>query len=143
MPPYKYKTGSKSWLISPEKRLWAALFDDRKLREEINEMVKDGAKINAIKALKLYAEENFLGCSLREIKNVIDKIGFDRFAIRFSNSTVKMSANSVEYEPRLVASKNVSLKSIPCPEQENKVLNCVSCALCWNKNFDRVLFYTH
>ena len=78
-----------------------------------------------------------------EIKNVIDKIGFDRFAIRFSNSTVKMSANSLEYEPRLVASKNVSLKSIPCPEQENKVLNCASCALCWNKNIDRILFYTH
>ena len=74
MPPYK--TVSKAWLVSPEKRLWAVLFDDRKLREEITEMIKDGAKINAIKALKLYAEENFLGCSLREIKNVIDKYNY-------------------------------------------------------------------
>ena len=79
----------------------------------------------------------------KQIKNVIDKIGFDRFAIRFSNSTIKLSANSTEYKPRLIASKNVSLKSIQCLEQIDKVANCVSCALCWNKKIDNVLFYTH
>ena len=79
----------------------------------------------------------------KQINHGIKKISFDRFAIRFSNSTIKMSANSTEYKPRLIASKNVSLKSIPCPEQENKVLNCVSCTLCWNKKVDNILFYTH
>ena len=78
-----------------------------------------------------------------EIKNVIDSVGFDRFAIRFSNANIKLSANSTEYKPQLIASKNVSLKSIPCPEQENLVENCVSCALCWNKSIDRILFHTH
>ena len=79
------------------------------------------------------------------INSVINTVGFDRFAIRFSNANVKLSANSTEYKPRLIASKNVSLnlKSIPCPEQENKVLNCVSCALCWNKKAENILFYTH
>ena len=81
MPPYK--TGSKGWHIendTNEERLWGVLFEDWKLREEINEMVKDGAKINAIKALKLYAEEHFVApkrdCSLRELKNVIDKYSY-------------------------------------------------------------------
>ena len=79
----------------------------------------------------------------KQINNVISKIGFDRFAVRFSNANVKLSANSTKYKPRLIASKNVSLKSIPCLEQENKVLNCVSCALCWNKKVENILFYTH
>ena len=79
----------------------------------------------------------------KTICKVISRIGFNRFAIRFSNSTIKLSANSTEYKPRLIASKNVSLKSIQCPEQTNKVLNCVSCALCWNKKVENILFYTH
>ena len=79
MPPYK--TGSKGWHIendTNEERLWAVLFEDWELRQEINEMIKGGAKINAIKALKAYAEENFVApkrdCSLRELKNVIESL---------------------------------------------------------------------
>ena len=79
----------------------------------------------------------------KQISKGINSIGFNRFAIRFSNSTIKLSANSTEYKPRLIASKNVSLKSIQCLEQIDKVANCVSCALCWNKKIDNVLFYTH
>ena len=103
--------------------------------------------------LKLYPKISIYGYTAhkpksmlgKQIKNVISKIGFDRFAVRFSNANVKLSANSTEYKPQLIASKNVSLnlKSIPCPEQENKVLNCVSCALCWNKKAENILFYTH
>ena len=81
MPPYK--TGSKAWHIendTNEERLWGVLFENRKLRQEINEMIEDGAKINAIKALKLFAEENFVApkrdCSLRELKNVIDRYNY-------------------------------------------------------------------
>ena len=81
----------------------------------------------------------------KQINNVIGKIGFDRFAVRFSNANIKLSANSTEYKPKLIASKNVSLnlKSIQCLEQIDKVANCVSCALCWNKKVENILFYTH
>ena len=74
-----------------------------------------------------------------EVKDVIKKIGFNRFAVRFSNSNVNLSANSIE----LIERKNVNLKSIPCPEQYDKVASCSSCALCWNKNVSRILFKTH
>ena len=74
-----------------------------------------------------------------EVKDVIKKIGFNRFAVRFSNANVKLSANSVE----LIERKNVNLKSIPCPEQYGRVANCVSCALCWIKNVNQISFKTH
>ena len=80
-----------------------------------------------------------------KIENTIRKIGFNRFAVRYSNSNVKLSANSVEFSKNKVVpiNKNVSLKSIPCPEQINKVENCSSCALCWNKNVNQISFKTH
>ena len=68
-------------------------------------------------------------------------IGFDRFAVRFSNADVELSANSTEYKPKLL--KNVSYKPIICPEQLDKVANCVSCGLCWNSNVKQILFKTH
>ena len=77
----------------------------------------------------------------KQIKNVINKIGFNRFAIRFSNADVELSANSTEYKPRLL--ENVSLNPIVCPEQLDKVANCVSCGLCWNSNAKQILFKTH
>ena len=77
----------------------------------------------------------------KQIKNVINKIGFDRFAIRFSNANVELSANSTEYKPRLL--KNVRLNPTICPEQLDKVANCVSCGLCWNSNAKQILFKTH
>ena len=77
----------------------------------------------------------------KQIKNVISNIGFDRFAIRFSNANVELSANSTEYKPKLL--KNVSYKPIICPEQLDKVANCVSCGLCWNSNAKQILFKTH
>ena len=79
------------------------------------------------------------------INSVIKMVGFENFAVRFSNANIKLSANSTEYKPKLIASKNVSLnlKSIQCLEQIDKVANCVSCALCWNKKVENILFYTH
>ena len=74
-----------------------------------------------------------------KVKDTIKKIGFNRFAVRFSNANVNLSANSVE----LIERKNVNLKSISCPEQYGKVANCVSCALCWNRNLEQILFKTH
>ncbi len=47
-----------------------------KIRSLIFKLDPELAHTLAIKALKLYAEENFLGCSLREIKNVIDKYNY-------------------------------------------------------------------
>tara|TARA_R100000008_G_scaffold86188_1_gene78298 strand:- start:347 stop:1069 length:723 start_codon:yes stop_codon:yes gene_type:complete len=75
------------------------------------------------------------------IKVAINMLGFDRFAIRFSNADVELSANSTEYKPRLL--ENVSLNPIVCPEQLDKVANCVSCGLCWNSNAKQILFKTH
>ena len=77
----------------------------------------------------------------KQIKNVISNTGFDRFAIRFSNADIELSANSTEYKPRLL--KNVSYKPIICPEQLDKVANCVSCGLCWNSKAKQILFKTH
>ena len=34
----------------------------------------------------------------KQIKNVISNTGFDRFAIRFSNADIELSANSTEYK---------------------------------------------
>ena len=75
----------------------------------------------------------------KQINDAIYQIGFDRFAIRFSNSDVELSANSTEYKPK----KNVSFKPIVCLEQENKVANCVSCGVCWNSKAKQILFKTH
>ena len=99
--------------------------------------------------LKLYPKVSIYGYTAhkpksmlgKQIKNVINKIGFDRFAIRFSNADVELSANSTEYKPRLL--ENVSLNPIVCPEQLDKVANCVSCGLCWNSNAKQILFKTH
>ena len=99
--------------------------------------------------LKLYPKVSIYGYTAhspksmlgKQIKNVINKIGFDRFAIRFSNANVELSANSTEYKPRLL--KNVRLNPTICPEQLDKVANCVSCGLCWNANAKQILFKTH
>lgn len=77
------------------------------------------------------------------IKSIINMVGFNKFAIRFSNSNVNLSANSTEFKPRLIGSKNVSLKPIICPEQENRVDSCSNCALCWNDKAQQILFQTH
>jgi|TARA_B110000263_G_C15217040_1_gene468037 hypothetical protein len=81
MPPYKI--GTKAWHIendTNEERLWATLYENWKLRTEINEALEFGSKINAIKALKLYADETFVApkrkCTLRELKDVIDKYNY-------------------------------------------------------------------
>jgi len=81
MPPHK--TGSKAWHIendTNEERLWGVIFETQRLRSELNEHLKKGYKINAIKALKLFAEETFVApkrkCTLRELKNVIDKYNY-------------------------------------------------------------------
>ena len=39
--------------------------------------------------------------------------------------------------------KNVRLNPTICPEQLDKVANCVSCGLCWNANAKQILFKTH
>jgi hypothetical protein len=75
----------------------------------------------------------------KQINDAINQIGFERFAIRFSNADVELSANSTEYKPK----KNVSFKPIVCLEQENKVANCVSCGVCWNSKAKQILFKTH
>ena len=101
--------------------------------------------------LKLYPKISIYGYTAhkptselgKQINSVINEIGFTRFAIRFSNSNVNLSANSTEFKPRLIASKNVSLKPIICPEQENKVDSCSNCALCWNDKAQQILFQTH
>ena len=81
MPPHK--TGSKAWHIendTNEERLWGVIFETQGLRSDLNEHLKKGYKINAIKALKLFAEETFVTpkrkCTLRELKNVIDKYNY-------------------------------------------------------------------
>ena len=75
----------------------------------------------------------------KQIKHVIDKMSFERFAIRFSNSNVNLSANSTEYKPRVIG----QLKGLICPEQDNKVDSCSNCALCWNDKAQQILFKTH
>ena len=81
MPPYN--RGTREWHIendTNEERLWGVIFENQILRSELNERLKDGAKINAIKVLKLFAEETFVApkrnCSLRELKDVIDKYDY-------------------------------------------------------------------
>ena len=81
MPPYN--RGTREWHIendTNEERLWGVIFENHELRSELNECLKDGAKINAIKVLKLFAEETFVApkrnCSLRELKDVIDKYDY-------------------------------------------------------------------
>ena len=81
MPPYN--RGTREWHIendTNEERLGGVIFENQILRSELNERLKDGAKINAIKVLKLFAEETFVApkrnCSLRELKDVIDKYDY-------------------------------------------------------------------
>tara|TARA_R100001129_G_C5277109_1_gene235759 strand:+ start:51 stop:764 length:714 start_codon:yes stop_codon:yes gene_type:complete len=97
--------------------------------------------------LKLYPKVSIYGYTAhkptselgKRLNHVISKIGFERFAIRFSNADVELSANSTEYKPK----KNVSFRPIVCLEQENKVANCVSCGVCWNSKAKQILFKTH
>ena len=79
----KFKRGTREWHIendTNEERLWGVIFENHELRSELNECLKDGAKINAIKVLKLFAEGTFVApkrdCSLRELKDVIDKYDY-------------------------------------------------------------------
>ena len=84
MPPKKeYTFKSPTWHIendTNEERLWGVIFENHELRSELNEHLKKGYKINAIKALKLFAEETFVApkrkCTLRELKDVIDKYNY-------------------------------------------------------------------
>ena len=82
MPP-DYKRGTHGWHIendTNEERLWGVIFENHELRSDLNEHLKKGYKINAIKALKLFAEETFVApkrkCTLRELKDVIDKYNY-------------------------------------------------------------------
>ena len=82
MPP-DWEKGTKAWHIendTNEERLWGVIFENETLRRELNEALEYGSKINAIKALKLFAEETFVApkrkCTLREEKNVIDKYNY-------------------------------------------------------------------
>jgi len=88
MPPLdsnkEYTFKSPTWHIendTNEERLWSVIFETQRLKSEINDALEFGSKINAIKALKLFAEETFVAprrkCTLRELKNVIDRYNYN------------------------------------------------------------------
>jgi hypothetical protein len=62
-----------------------------------------------------------------EIKAVTDR-HWSRFAIRFSNSTLKSrAANTIRHQPL----QPVVPEGIVCPAQTGKTETCGTCALCW------------
>jgi hypothetical protein len=93
------KRGRISKDSTNEEILWIFLEDDLELRTQIEYMLNDGYKINAIKYLKQYAEDEPQGKSdiyknsnLRELKNTID-----RYAIRYNiTKKIKLLRKRIE-----------------------------------------------
>ena len=72
-----------------------------------------------------------LGSLLNDIRKNFDK----RFSIRFSNQTnVRFSANSINLE------KPIKQKSLICPQQLNKNVDCLNCCLCWDQPKRKIIF---
>ena len=79
-----------------------------------------------------------LSKSIAEKIILLTKLYKKRFSIRFSNDLENcFSANSFDIV------KPIKGKSILCPVQEDKTLNCGTCGLCWESTKRQIIFKTH